>query len=225
LGRFWSCAAWADRFQGRDDVTVCFFGDGSLYQGVLHESSNLAKLWKAPVVYFIENNQYSMGTSQDRSSAYPEGKCLAARAEGYNMVWDEIEGWDFYQLRAKTKEHMDAAREESRPALLEVNTYRCYGHSVADANTKKYRTPEEIDRFKNEFDPINLWQDQLLKEGVLTEEQAAEIDKEAKKEAADSGKFADESEFPSVEEITADVYWEVDEGTEAGRTGRHFFND
>jgi len=217
--------AFALKYRGVKGCCLCFLGDGAVNQGVFHESLNMAALWQIPVIFVIENNQYSMGTSQDRSSAYPEGKCLAARAEGYNMVWDEIEGWDFYQLRAKTKEHMDAAREESRPALLEVNTYRYYGHSVADANTKKYRTPEEIDRFKNEFDPINLWQDQLLKEGVLTEEQAAEIDKEAKKEAADSGKFADESEFPSVEEITADVYWEVDEGTEAGRTGRHFFND
>jgi len=217
--------AFAQKYKGIKGCCLCFLGDGAVNQGVFHESLNMAALWEIPVIYVIENNKYSMGTSQERSSAYPDGKCLAARAEGYGMAWDEIEGWDLYQLRAKTSEYMEAAREKCQPAILEVATYRYYGHSVADANAKKYRTSEEIDRFKSEYDPIVLWQEELIKEGVITEDEASEIDKDAKKEAADSGKFAEESEFPTVEDITTDVYWEVDEGTEAGRTGKFFFND
>lgn len=217
--------AFAQKYRGIEGCCLCFLGDGAINQGVFHESLNLAALWELPVVYVIENNHYSMGTSVSRSSAYPEGKCLAARAEAYGIDWDQIEGWDFYQLRARVAPYLEAARKDGRPSVLQLDTYRHYGHSVADANAKKYRSPDEIDRYKNDFDPIDLWRQELLKEGVLTEEEAGQLDKEAKQEAADSAKFAEESEFPTVDDILTDVYWEVDEGTEAGRTGRHFFND
>jgi pyruvate dehydrogenase E1 component alpha subunit len=119
---------------------------------------------------------------------------------------------------------MERARNECRPTILEIQTYRYQGHSVADANHKKYRSPEEIERYKKHHDPINLWQQCLFKEGVLTEERAKDIDKSAKDEAAAAVKFAEESPFPTVEDITKDVYWEVDNDTERGRTGRHFFH-
>lgn len=211
------------KYLGKKGVALCYLGDGAINQGAFHESLNLAALFEIPVVFIIENNGYSMGTSQHRSSAYRN--CLAERAEGYAMEWDVVNGEDLYEVRAKTHIAMERARNEHRPTLLEIDTYRYYGHSIADANHKKYRTPEEIEDYKKNHDPINLWRQRLLDEGVLTEERADEIDREARDEAKESARFADESEPPTVESIFDDVYWEVDNQTEAGKTGRHFFND
>lgn len=214
--------AFALKYKGLKGCALCYLGDGAVNQGAYHESLNLAALWDLPVIYVIENNGYSMGTSQKRSSAYQT--CLAQRAESYDMEWDLVNGEDLYEVRAKTQIAMERARNECRPAILEIQTYRYQGHSVADANHKKYRSPEEIERYKQHHDPINLWQKVLFEEGVLTEEKAKEIDKKAKEEAAAAVKFAEESPFPEVEDITRDVYWEVDNDTEKGRTGRHFFH-
>lgn len=215
--------AYALKYKGIKGSCLCFMGDGAVNQGPVHESFNMASLWNVPVIYVIENNQYSMGTSQKRSSGYKG--CLAERASGYNIEWDVVNGEDLYEVRAKTKMAIDRAHDESRPTVLEIDTYRYYGHSVADANAKKYRTEEEIERYRTHYDPLRIWRRRLVEEGVLTDEEAEKIDKEAKKEADAAGKFAIESEFPSEESIFEDVYWEVDEGTESGRTGKHFFND
>ncbi|WP_193212711.1 pyruvate dehydrogenase (acetyl-transferring) E1 component subunit alpha [Luteolibacter marinus] len=211
------------KYLGKEGCALCYLGDGAVNQGAFHESLNLAALFEIPVVYIIENNGYSMGTSQKRSSAYRG--CLAQRAEAYDMEWDVIDGSDVYEVRAKTHIAMERARKEHKPSILEITTYRYYGHSVADANHKKYRTPEEIENYKTNHDPIHLWRKRLIGEGVLTEEQADAIDKEAKAEAAASSKFADESPAPTVEEVMQDVYWESDNDTPASRIGRHFFND
>jgi pyruvate dehydrogenase E1 component alpha subunit len=128
-------------------------------------------------------------------------------------------------VRAKTQIAVERAHGQSRPTVLEIATYRWYGHSVADAKHKEYRSPEEIERYKNNHDPIRLWRKRLQDEGVLTEEQANEIDAAARTEAEQSAQFADESPFPAEASIFEDVYFEVDRGTEAGRTGKHFFND
>ncbi|NNC89407.1 MAG: pyruvate dehydrogenase (acetyl-transferring) E1 component subunit alpha [Akkermansiaceae bacterium] len=211
------------KYQDLPGCALCFLGDGAVNQGAFHESLNIAALFEIPVVFIIENNGYSMGTSQSRSSAYRD--CLAQRAEAYDMAWDLVNGEDLYEVRAKAHIAMERARRERLPTLLEIGTYRYYGHSVADANAEKYRTPEEIERYKTYHDPLRLWRRRLVDEGVLTEETAEAIDKEAKQEVAAAIKFAEASEAPTVEDITRDVYWEVDHETEAGRTGRHFFND
>jgi len=211
------------KYKGLAGSALCFLGDGAVNQGAFHESLNIAALFGIPVVYVIENNGYSMGTSQKRSSAYKD--CLAQRAEAYDMDWDVVNGEDFYEVRAKMHIAMERARKESKPTVLEINTYRYYGHSVADANHKKYRSPEEIEKYKRDHDPINLWKQRLLDEKILTEESAKEIDNESKKQAADSVQFADDSPAPTIESITEDVYWETDNNTEASKIGRHFFND
>ena len=211
------------KYKGLEGCALCFMGDGAVNQGAFHESLNIAALFEIPVVYIIENNGYSMGTSQKRSSAYRG--CLAQRAEAYDMEWDLIDGSDLYQIRAKTHIAMERARKEHKPTVLEIATYRYYGHSVADANAKKYRTPEEIENYKKNHDPIRLWERRLTEEGVLTEELSKQIDTEAKDEAAASVKFAEESPAPTVEDIMDDVYWESDNDTEASKIGRHFFND
>ena len=211
------------KYKGLEGCALCYLGDGAVNQGAYHESLNLAALFEIPVIYVIENNGYSMGTSQKRSSAYRG--CLAQRAEGYDMEWDVIDGSDIYEIRAKTHIAMERARKQHKPCILEIATYRYYGHSVADANHKKYRTPEEIENYKTHHDPIHLWRKRLLDEGVLSDELATAIDKEAKQEAAASIKFAEESPAPTIESIMEDVYWETDNATPASKIGRHFFND
>ena len=134
--------AYGLKYQGLKGACLCYLGDGAINQGAYHESLNLAALFDLPVIYVIENNGYSMGTSQKRSSAFKS--CLAERADGYNIAWDTVNGEDVYEVRAKTQVAMERAHEESRPTVLEISTYRYYGHSVADANSKKYRSPEEI---------------------------------------------------------------------------------
>ncbi len=215
--------AYGLKYQGITGSCLCYLGDGAINQGAYHESLNLAALFDLPVIYVIENNGYSMGTSQQRSSAFKS--CLAERADGYNIVWDQANGEDLYEVRAKAQVAIERAHEESRPSVLEIDTYRYYGHSVADANSKKYRSPEEIDRYKQHHDPVNLWQQRLIDEGVIDTDKAKEIDLAAKEEAKASVQFAEDSAFPEPEAILEDVYYEVDTDSEAGQTGRHFFND
>src|SRR5438067_2478287 len=156
--------AFALKYKGLKGCCLCFLGEGAVNQGVFHESLNLAALWNIPVVYIIENNGYSMGTSLERSSAIKH--CLAERAEAYDMDWDLASGDHLYEVRAKTKLAIDRARERSTPTILEIATYRYYGHSVADAkHTSGYRTREEIEFYKNYHDPLRLWRKQLIDEG------------------------------------------------------------
>jgi pyruvate dehydrogenase E1 component alpha subunit len=215
--------AYGLKYLGKEGCCLCYLGDGAVNQGAFHESLNIASLFGIPVVYVIENNGYSMGTSQVRSSAY--NGCLAQRAEAYAIEWDVIDGSDVYEVRAKTHIAMERARKQHKPTVLEIDTYRYYGHSVADANNKKYRTPEEIENYKQNHDPISVFQRRLLEEGVLTEDLVKSIGKAATEEAAASAKFADESPAPTIADISTDVYWESDHQTPASKIGHHFFND
>jgi len=215
--------AYGLKYLDRKGACLCYLGDGAVNQGAYHESLNLAALFDLPVIYVIENNGYSMGTSQKRSSAFRD--CLAQRAEGYDMEWDVIDGSDIYEVRAKTQIAMERAHNENRPTILEIFTYRYYGHSIADANHKKYRTPEEIEDYKQNHDPINVFRRKLMEEGVLSEEQDKEITKAANEEAAAAVKFAEDSPSPTVADISTDVYWETDNQTDASKIGHHFFND
>jgi pyruvate dehydrogenase E1 component alpha subunit len=214
--------AYGLKYLGKEGCCLCYLGDGAVNQGAFHESLNIASLFGIPVVYVIENNGYSMGTSQKRSSAYTG--CLAQRAEAYAIEWDVIDGSDIYEVRSKTHIAMERARKEHKPTVLEIDTYRYYGHSVADANAKKYRTPEEIQNYKDNHDPINVFRRKLIDEGVLTEQTSEQINKDAQAEAAESVKFADDSPSPTIADISTDVYWETDNNTEASKIGHHFFS-
>ena len=215
--------AYGVKYKGLTGSCLCFLGDGAVNQGTFHESLNLAELWDLPVIYIIENNGYSMGTSQKRSSAFKGS--LAQRGEAYGIAWESAKGHDIYEVRAKTQEALNRAHKENRPTILELATYRYQGHSVADANAKKYRTPEEIVHHKENFDPLNVWKNQLFKEGILSKENYIQIDTDAKAEAKQAVEFAEQSPYPEIGEITEDVYFEVDEGSEASKHGRHFFHD
>ena len=214
--------AFGLKYKGLRGCCLCYLGDGAVNQGPFHESLNLAALFKLPIIYIIENNGYSMGTSQKRSSAFRE--CLAKRAEAYDMAWDVFKGEDLYEVRAKTQTAIERAHDASEPTLLEIQTYRFYGHSVADANAKKYRTPAEIEKYRAQHDPLRIWTQHLLDEGIITEEGVDEIDRKAKEEANEAAQFAEESPFPLESDILTDVYWEVDHETDATRHGRYFFN-
>ena len=216
--------AYALKYKGIKGAALCFLGDGAVNQGCFYECLNTASLFKLPAIYIIENNGYSMGTSLSRSSAFKTS--LAERAEGFDMAWGKCNGTDIYEVRASVQEAMDRACNESKPTLLEIVTYRYYGHSVADSNhTSGYRQNEEIEFYKHNHDPIQHYKRRLIEEGTLTEEQYEQIEEAAKAEAEAASQFADESPIAPEESITQDVYFEVDRQTEAGRTGRHFFND
>ena len=212
------------RYKGLKGASLCFLGDGAVNQGCFYECLNMASLFDLPVIYIIENNKYSMGTSQDRSSVVD--KCLAQRAEAFGIDWEQADGEDVYQVRAVTQTALERAHNESRPTVIEFDTYRYYGHSVADAKHKGgYRKEEEIEKHKNEHDPIRIFKNRLIAEKVINEEQYEAIDATLKTEANAAAQFADKSEPPSIESVFEDVYYEVDQKTEAGRTGRYFFND
>jgi len=167
----------------------------------------------------IENNGYSMGTSQARSSAGD----LARRAEGYGMAWGVCDGHNLYEVRASMEKFLDQARKESKPSIVEIRTYRYRGHSVADPDNT-YRAKAEIEDYRKTKDPIQVFQNILIAEGVLTEESAGQIDAEARAEADVSAEFAEASPYPTVENITQDVYWEADNPAERKSQGRLFFD-
>jgi pyruvate dehydrogenase E1 component alpha subunit len=216
--------AYGIKYKGLKGAALCFMGDGAVNQGCFYESLNMAALFELPVVYIIENNRYSMGTSLERSSVIDQ--CLAQRGEAFCIDWAQANGEDIYEVRAVTQQAIERAHQKSKPTIIEFDTYRYYGHSVADAKHKGgYRTEEEIEKYKREHDPIQLFKRRLIEEKILTEEQYEAIDEEAKAEAEASAVFAEESPLPSDAAIFEDVYFEVDRQTEAGRTGKHFFNE
>ena len=213
--------AFAVKFKGLKGACMAFMGDGAVNQGSVHEAYNLAALWSLPVVFIIENNGYSMGTSQARSSAGPS---LAQRAEGYGMNWDIVEnGHDVYEVRDKVSQALCLAHDECKPSVLEVRTYRYRGHSVADPDST-YREKHEIEEYKRTKDPINVYQASLVAEGVLTDEIIKKIDESARAEAETAAQFAEESPYPTVDDIKKDVYWETDNPADRKSVGSLFFD-
>lgn len=206
--------------RGEAGAVLCFLGDGAVNTGAYHEALNLAGLFDLPVVYLIENNGFAMCTSVARSSAFRD--CLAKRAEAYAIDWDRFSDADPYEVRARIADALDRARLRRRPTVLEIDTYRYYGFNVADANHKKYRTPEEIEA-RRARDPLNLWQARLIADGLLDEEAAARTHDDAKAEALAAVESAIQGTPPAVPDISSDVYWESDHRTTAAATGRHFF--
>jgi len=211
--------AYALKYRGRKGACLTFMGDGAVNQGAVHEAYNLAALWSLPVVFVIENNGYSMGTSQRRSSA---GPALAKRAEGYGMAWDTGNGHDLYEVREKTDRMLQLARDKFQPGILEIMTYRYRGHSVADPDST-YRTKEEIENYRRTKDPLTLTHDMLAAEGVLTDELEKEIDASARAEAERAAEFAEASPYPAAADIQKDVYWEEDNPGQKQSQGRIFF--
>lgn len=195
--------AFAIKYRGEKNVILCFMGDGATNIGSFHEALNLAALWELPVIYIIENNMYSMGTSVDRSSAVEE---LSKKALAYDMRNEVINGSDVLQVYQKVKNAVDHARSTYEPSLLEVQTYRYRGHSMSDPTHGHYRSKEEVEERKK-HDPLIVFSDILKKEGTINDDYLEEAEKKIKKIVEECVEFAENSPEPPPDELWKDVYY------------------
>ena len=192
--------AFATKYQGTDQVTLCFFGEAAVNQGAFHESLNMAQLWKIPCIYICENNQYGMGTSLKRAISLSD---IAEKGCAYQMASEFVDGMDVLAVRNATKRAVERARKDYLPTLLEIRTYRFMGHSMSDPGN--YRTRAEIEKYQ-ERDPIKLFSASLLEEKIVDNKTLEEIDRKVREEVEDSVRFAEESPLPDPSELYTDVY-------------------
>ncbi len=196
--------AFAEQYKGTDNVSLTFFGDGAARQGILHETFNLAMIWKLPVVFICENNNYAMGTSIQRTSNVMD---IYKLADAYDMPGDAVDGMSPEAVHEAVGRAVKRAREGGGPTLLEIKTYRYKGHSMSDP--AKYRTKEEVEEYK-ERDPIEYTKNRLIKSFNVTEEEIEVINERVKNEVAESVKFAEESPWPDDDELLKDIYKQED---------------
>lgn len=191
--------AFKSAYNKEDRVTICFFGEGSTNIGGFHEAMSLAGLWKLPIVFVCENNQYAMGTPLERTSPL---KDLSVKAKGYAMVGDRFEGHDVAVVQERIGEAVTRARTGDGPTFIEVLTYRFRGHSMSDP--AKYRSRTELEQ-KKQLDPIHVARDRLLEQGV-DEAKLDDIDLEVDEEIDAAVKFAETSE-PAREDLMLDLVY------------------
>ena len=196
--------AFAERYNGTQNVVLCFFGDGAARQGMLHETFNMAMLWDLPVVFICENNGYAMGTSVARTSKTLD---IYKLADAYEMPADSVDGMSPEDVHNAVLRAVNRAREKGGPTLLEIKTYRYKGHSMSDP--QKYRTKDEVEEYK-EKDPIEHTKNMLLKNFGVTEEEIEVINERVKAEVDESVQFAEDSPWPSDDELLKDVYVQED---------------
>lgn len=195
-------AALSAQVRGTDQVALSFFGDGAVNEGVFHESLNMAAIWKLPVIFFCENNRYAAVTPAASTHGQPE---VARRADGYGMPGVAVDGQSFDAVYKASVEAVERARGGAGPTLIEAKTYRFDEHCVGLFINRAYRPKEEIERFKNEGDPISLFRATLLSRG-FTEAGLIEIEQRAKNVVAEAVAFAKDSPFPDPEEAFELVY-------------------
>ncbi len=191
--------AFAAKYKGADQVTLCFFGEAAVNQGIFHESLNMAQLWKLPVIFIVENNQYGMGTSQARAMS---SRSIAKKADAFEMANEFVDGMDVMAVREATLRAIERARKDGSPTLLEIRAYRYMGHSMSDPGN--YRTRDEILKYQ-ERDPIVLFKDSLKEAKVLGDKDFEKIEMEAHDAVERAVKFSDESPYPSESELLTDV--------------------
>ena len=192
--------AFAEQYKGTQNVVLCFFGDGAARQGILHESFNMAMLWKLPVIFICENNNYAMGTSIERTSNVID---IYKLADAYEMPGDKVDGMTPESVHEAVARAVKRAREGDGPTLLELKTYRYKGHSISDP--QKYRSKEEVDEYKDQ-DPINKVLKTILENGYASQAEIDAIDKKIDGLVEESVKFAEESPWPNDDEVLKDVY-------------------
>jgi pyruvate dehydrogenase E1 component alpha subunit len=196
--------AFAEQYKGTDNVSLTFFGDGAARQGMLHETFNLAMLWKLPVIFICENNNYAMGTSVERTSNVTD---IYKLADAYEMPADMVDGMSPEAVHEAVARAVKRAREGGGPTLLEMKTYRYKGHSMSDP--QKYRSKDEVEEYK-EKDPIEHCKTVLLNEFGLAEADIEVINDRVKDIVEESVRFAEESPWPSDDELLKDVYKQED---------------
>ncbi len=192
--------AFAEKYRGTQNVVLCYFGDGAARQGMLHETFNLAMLWKLPVIFICENNNYAMGTSIERTSNVID---IYKLADAYEMPADKVDGMTAEAVHDAVARAVKRAREGDGPTLLEMKTYRYKGHSVSDP--QKYRSKEEVEEYKDQ-DPITKVANTILENGFATQAELDAIDARVNAMVDESVRFAEESPWPSDDEVLKDVY-------------------
>jgi pyruvate dehydrogenase E1 component alpha subunit len=196
--------AFAEQYKGTDSVTLCFFGDGAARQGILHETFNMAMLWKLPVIFICENNYYAMGTSVERTSNVLD---IYKFADAYDMPGDTVDGMRPEDVHQAIERAARRARDGEGPTLLEIKTYRYKGHSMSDP--AKYRTKEELEEFKLK-DPIEHVLQVIRAENFATEAELEAIQEKVKMVVDDSVEFAENSPWPDDNELYKDIYLQED---------------
>jgi pyruvate dehydrogenase E1 component alpha subunit len=196
--------AFANRYRKNGKVSFTYFGDGAANQGQVYESFNMAELWRLPVVYIIENNQYAMGTSVERSSSETH---LFKRGVSFNIPGEQVDGMDVLAVQAAAAKAAEHARSGNGPYILEMKTYRYRGHSMSDP--AKYRTRDEVDEIRKTRDPIDHVEELLESKGWADEASLKAIDADVKRIVADAADFARTSPEPEPSELYTDVYTEV----------------
>ena len=193
--------AFADRYRGNNCVTFTYFGDGAANQGQVYETFNMAALWKLPVIFVIENNQYAMGTAQERSTSSPE---IYTRGEAFGIKGEAVDGMDVIAVKTAGDKAADYCRAGKGPYILEIKTYRYRGHSMSDP--AKYRTREEVQKMRAQRDPIEAIRTLLVSEKHATDEEIKTIDKEIKEIINACAEYAKDSPEVSAEELWTDIY-------------------
>jgi len=191
--------AFASKYRGKDNISLTYFGDGAANQGQVYESFNMAELWKLPVIFVIENNQYAMGTSVNRASAEDQ---LYKRGESFRIPGIQVDGMDVLAVRGAAETALEWVQAGKGPVLLELKTYRYRGHSMSDP--AKYRSREEVQSVRDKSDPIDHLAKVLAEKGI-GEDQLKTLDKDIRKIVADSAAFAEESPEPEASELYTDV--------------------
>src|SRR5438874_8443392 len=197
-------AAFAIKYEARDAVVACYFGDGAVAQGEFHESLNLAALWKLPVIYICENNRYAMGTSTERALAQTQ---IWKFGQTYGIRSEKVDGMDVLAVREVVGRAVARTRQDTTPSLIEADTYRYRGHSMRDPAGAVYRTKEEVEREKQR-DPIVMFRERALRAGVVTEADVRAIEKDVNDRIDEAVAFADASPEPPDEELFTDIYKE-----------------
>jgi len=192
--------AFAEKYKGTQNVVLCYFGDGAARQGMLHETFNLSMLWKLPVIFICENNNYAMGTSIERTSNVID---IYKLADAYEMPADKVDGMTPESVHDAVARAVKRAREGDGPTLLEMKTYRYKGHSVSDP--QKYRSKEEVEEYKDQ-DPIIKVASTILDNGFATQIELDAINARVNAIVDESVKFAEESPWPDDSEVLKDVY-------------------
>jgi pyruvate dehydrogenase E1 component alpha subunit len=193
--------AFANLYRGNDNVSLTYFGDGAANQGQVYESFNMAKLWKLPVVYIIENNQYGMGTSVARASATTK---LFKRGASHDLPGEQVDGMDVRAVKAAGEKAVNWCRSGNGPMILEMLTYRYRGHSMSDP--AKYRSKEEVDKIRSEHDPIEQVRQRLLSKKWASEDALKKVDTEVRATVNEAAEFATNDAEPDISELYTDVY-------------------
>ncbi len=196
--------AFADKYNGNDNVTLCLMGDGAVRQGALHEAFNMSMIWKLPVIYIIENNNYAMGTSVERTSNVHE---LYKLGLAYDMPSFQVDGMRCESVHEAIASAAERARKGDGPTLLEIKTYRYRGHSMSDPGT--YRSKDEVEQYKK-LDPLEQALTILKKNKWIDDKGVEAMEAKVKALVEESVKFAEESPFPDPGEIYKDVYEQKD---------------